>query len=107
MAEVTEVVTDKGKVSFLRLHSLDPANSLNGFMLINITTQTIYRICRINDDASALYNFYDLPDQTILRILRMNCDQHERLCLNGKLIAGKWHSDQVYSTIWCKWCSMC
>jgi hypothetical protein len=76
MAQVTEVITDKGQLRFKRLYLFDLANAFHGPVLENIATQSIDRICGINNDAPAFKNLYHLADESFLWILWMNMDEH-------------------------------
>src|SRR5690606_3540483 len=52
LRNIRQVITDKGKVSLVRFQSADRAHALYGLLVCNVATNTIYRICWIDNHAS-------------------------------------------------------
>ena len=75
---MTEIAADKRQLRFLRIDVLDTAYTLNGFLLVDITTQAVNGIGRINDHAPGFQAFGYLLDQPGLGVFRMYADEHLR-----------------------------
>lgn len=76
ITKLTQVAADKGELGLMRIHLLNTADPFDGFMIHDITTQSVNGIGGINDNAAILQAFGHLLYQTGLRIFWMDLDQH-------------------------------
>jgi hypothetical protein len=76
MAQVTQVIADKGKIGLLWCNAFNLANPLDGLVLKYITSEPIDRIGGVNNQPALFQELRDLPYQTVLRILWMDMYQH-------------------------------
>jgi hypothetical protein len=75
--EIGEIITDKGELGFLRINPLQTANTFHSPGLLDITSKTIHRIRRIDDDTARSEAVNDLFNQTRLRVNRMDMNDHD------------------------------
>lgn len=61
----------------MRIDLLDPADTFNGFVLIDVTTQAVNSICWINNYPAIFQAFCQLFYEAGLWIVGMNVYQHE------------------------------
>lgn len=76
VTELTQVAANKGELGLMRIHLFNGTDPFNGFMIHDITTQSVNGIGWINDDAAILQAFGHLLYETGLRIFWMDLDQH-------------------------------
>ena len=71
-----QIITDKGKICFLRLNIFYLADLFNGFMLIDITTKPIDSIGWINNNSPIFEAIHHLANQSLLGVIRVNVYEH-------------------------------
>ena len=83
--QVAQIVHHKTQLRFIGIYILDPGDPFDGFGLKDITTQSIDRICGVDDHAPIHQTFDDGFDMTWVRIIRMNGEEHAAIY---ELLAG-------------------
>jgi hypothetical protein len=72
IAEVTQIIANKGKLRLVWIDLLDVTNSLNCSVLKNVATKTVNGVGRINDYSPSVKTFNHRFDNAWLGIFRMD-----------------------------------
>jgi UPF0755 protein len=80
LRNMTEIVTNKREVKFVRLNAHNRANPFDCFPVHQITPDAVNGVGWINDDTAGFQDIDYLPDLSCLRVYRMNC---EKVCCHG------------------------
>src|SRR6476661_7863387 len=76
LAQVTKIITHKGQIGLLWLHTLYLADSFYSLVLVYIAPQSIDSICRIYNNTSIFQYLNYLAYQSFRWIFRMNMYKH-------------------------------
>src|SRR6478752_5963462 len=99
VTQVAQVFTDERKLCFLRIYLFYPANLFNGILLVNIATDTINRVSRIDDDAAVQETFSYLPDKPWLGTFGMYMKKHHRNYSKNHASPGKQKLSATFATL--------